>query len=97
MGTGTPPEEVEKTLKNDTDHKIKVVCVTQNETATGVTSHVEDIRKAMDAANHPALLFVDGVSSIASIDFRMDEWGVDCAISGSQKVLCYHLEWQLCV
>ena len=84
-GTGTPPEEVEKTLKADTDHKIKVVCVTQNETATGVTSHVEDIRKAMDASNHPALLFVDGVSSIASIDFRMDEWKVDCAISGSQK------------
>ena len=84
-GTGTPPEEVEKTLKADTDHKIKVVCVTQNETATGVTSHVEDVRKAIDAANHPALLFVDGVSSIASIDFRMDEWKVDCAISGSQK------------
>ena len=59
--------------------------MTQNETATGVTSNVEDIRKAMDAANHPALLFVDGVSSIASIDFKMDEWKVDCAISGSQK------------
>ena len=62
-----------------------------------VTSHVEDIRKAMDAANHPALLFVDGVSSIASIDFEMDEWGVDCAISGSQKGFIRHQAWRLCV
>ncbi len=84
-GTGTPPEDVEKILKADTNKEIKVVCVTQNETATGVTSHVKDIRDAIDSASHPALLFVDGVSSIASIDFKMDEWGVDCAISGSQK------------
>ena len=59
--------------------------VCHNETATGVTSDVAAIRKAMDAAGHPALLYVDGVSSIACIDFRMDEWGVDLAISGSQK------------
>ena len=84
-GTGTPPEEVEKVLKADTNKQYKAVCVTHNETATGVTSDVAAVRKAMDAASHPALLFVDGVSSIASLDFRMDEWGVDCAISGSQK------------
>ena len=84
-GTGTPPEDVEATLKADTNHEYKVVCVTHNETATGVTSDVLPVRQAIDAANHPAMLFVDGVSSIASIDFRMDEWGVDCAISGSQK------------
>ena len=72
--------------------------VTQNETATGVTSHVEDIRKAMDAANHPALLFVDGVSSIASIDFRMDEWKVDCAnFRLSERIYASFQEWQLCV
>ena len=84
-GAGTPPEDVEATLKADSKHKYKVVCVTQNETATGVTSDVAAVRKAIDVAGHPAMLFVDGVSSIASIDFRMDEWGVDCAISGSQK------------
>ena len=65
--------------------QIKAVLVTQNETATGVTSDVAGVRAALDAVNHPALLFVDGVSSIASIDFRMDEWGVDVAVSGSQK------------
>ncbi len=86
-GTGTPPEQVEEILTADKAHEYKVVCVTQNETATGVTSDVVAVRKAIDAANHPAMLFVDGVSSIASIDFRMDEWGVDCAISGSQKGL----------
>ncbi len=84
-GTGTPPEEVEKILKADSAHAYKAVCVTHNETATGVTSDVAAVRAAIDAAKHPALLFVDGVSSIASIDFRMDEWRVDCAISGSQK------------
>ena len=61
--------------------------VVQNETATGVTSDIAAVRRAMDAAKHPALLFVDGVSSIGSIDFRMDEWGVDGAITGSQKGL----------
>ena len=67
-GTGTPPEDIEKILKEDVNKEIKVVCVTQNETAL-VLPHVEDVRAAIDAANHPALLFVDGVSSIASIGF----------------------------
>ena len=58
-----------------------------NETATGVTSDIGAVRKAIDAAKHPALLFVDGVSSIGEIDFRMDEWKVDCAVTGSQKAL----------
>src|SRR3546814_2961333 len=61
--------------------------VVHNETATGVTSDVAAVRRAIDAARHPALLYVDGVSSIGSIDFRMDEWGVDLAITGSQKGL----------
>ncbi len=84
-GTGTPPEMVAEILSKDTAHAYKAVCVTHNETATGVTSDVAAVRKAIDANNHPALLFVDGVSSIASLDFRMSEWGVDVAIAGSQK------------
>src|SRR5579884_4012322 len=67
--------------------RIEEVLILHNETATGVTSDVAAVRRAMDAAKHPALLYVDGVSSIASIDFRMDEWGVDLAITGSQKGL----------
>ena len=65
----------------DKDHEIKAVLVTHNETATGVPTDVAAVRKAMDAAKHPALLFVDGVSSIACMDFRMDEWGVDVAVT----------------
>jgi len=84
-GMGIPVDKLEARLKEDTAHEIKAVLATHNETSTGVTSDIGGVRKAMDAANHPALLFVDGVSSIASIDFRMDEWGVDGAISGSQK------------
>lgn len=84
-GKGIPLDKLEARLKQDTDHEIKAVLATHNETATGVTSDIAGVRKAMDASNHPAFLFVDGVSSIASIDFRMDEWGVDGAISGSQK------------
>ena len=84
-GEGVPVEQYAEKLAADKDHKIKAVLVSQNETATGVTSDVAAVRKAMDDAGHPALLMVDGVSSIASIDFRMDEWGVDLAISGSQK------------
>ncbi len=84
-GKGIPVDDLEARLKADTDHQIKAVLATHNETATGVTSDIAGTRKAMDAAKHPALLFVDGVSSIASIDFRMDEWGIDAAISGSQK------------
>jgi len=84
-GKGIPLDRLEARLKEDTKHEIKAVLATHNETATGVTSDIGGVRKAMDAAGHPALLFVDGVSAIASIDFRMDEWGVDGAISGSQK------------
>lgn len=84
-GKGIPVDDLEQRLKADSAHEYKAVLATHNETATGVTSDIAGVRKAMDAANHPALLFVDGVSSIASIDFRMDEWGIDGAISGSQK------------
>jgi len=84
-GKGIPLDKIEARLKEDTHHEIKAVLATHNETATGVTSDIAGVRKAMNAANHPAFLFVDGVSSIASLDFRMDEWGVDGAISGSQK------------
>jgi alanine-glyoxylate transaminase/serine-glyoxylate transaminase/serine-pyruvate transaminase len=84
-GEGVPVEIFAEKLKADTTHSYKAVLVTHNETATGVTSDVGAVRKAMDAAHHPALLFVDAVSSLASIDFRMDEWGVDICVSGSQK------------
>jgi alanine-glyoxylate transaminase/serine-glyoxylate transaminase/serine-pyruvate transaminase len=84
-GEGTPVERYAERLAADKAHEIKAVLVCHNETATGVTSDVAAIRKAMDAVGHPALLYVDGVSSVACIDFRMDEWGVDLAISGSQK------------
>lgn len=84
-GEGVPVELYAERLAADKDHEIKAVLVCQNETATGVTSDVAAVRAALDAADHPAMLYVDGVSSIASIDFRMDEWGVDLAVSGSQK------------
>ncbi|UVK52261.1 aminotransferase class V-fold PLP-dependent enzyme [Mesorhizobium sp. AR02] len=84
-GTGVPLELYAERLKADKTHRIKAVFCTQNETATGVTSDVAGCRAVLDDANHPALLFVDGVSSIGSIDFRQEEWGVDCAVSGSQK------------
>ncbi|HEV2507354.1 MAG TPA: aminotransferase class V-fold PLP-dependent enzyme [Mesorhizobium sp.] len=84
-GTGVPVEIYAERLAADKEHRIKAVFCTHNETATGVTSDVAGVRKALDAAGHPALLFVDGVSSIGSIDFRQEEWGVDCAVSGSQK------------
>ena len=84
-GEGVPLDVCEARLKADKSHEIKAVLVCHNETATGVTSDVAGVREALDAARHPALLMVDGVSSIASIDFRMDEWGVDLAVSGSQK------------
>jgi alanine-glyoxylate transaminase/serine-glyoxylate transaminase/serine-pyruvate transaminase len=84
-GEATPPGVIEAALAADTAHRIQAVCVVHNETATGVTSDIAAVRAAMDAAKHPALLFVDGVSSIASLDFQMDAWGVDAAITGSQK------------
>jgi len=86
-GEGAPVERYLASLTADKQHKIKAVLVCQNETATGVTSDVAAIRKALDSARHPALLFVDSVSALASIDFRMDEWGVDVCVSGSQKGL----------
>jgi len=84
-GEGVPVAAYAERLKADRAHKIKAVLVTHNETATGVASDVAAVRRALDEAKHPALLFVDGVSSIASIDFRMEEWGVDIAVAGSQK------------
>ena len=86
-GTGANPESYHRELSNDKDHKIKAVLVCQNETATGVRSEVLAIRKILDDLDHPALLMVDGVSSVASYEFRMDDWGVDCVVSGSQKGL----------
>jgi alanine-glyoxylate transaminase/serine-glyoxylate transaminase/serine-pyruvate transaminase len=84
-GAGLPADRYEEILTADTGHRIKAVLATHNETATGVVSDIAAIRRAMDAAGHPALLLVDGVSSIGSMDFRMDEWGVDIAVTGSQK------------
>ena len=84
-GEGAPIERYAEALKADKAHEIKAVLFTHNETATGVTSDVAGMRRALDDARHPALLAVEGVSSIGSIDFRMDEWGVDLAVTGSQK------------
>ena len=84
-GAGVPVDEFERQLA--ADPTIKGVFVVHNETATGVTSDVAAVRRAMDAAGSTALLYVDGVSSVASIDFRQDEWGVDLAVTGSQKGL----------
>lgn len=84
-GEGLPADRYEEILTADKGHEIKAVLATHNETATGVKSDIAAVRRALDAAGHPALLFVDGVSSIASMDFRMDEWGVDVAVTGSQK------------
>ena len=84
-GKGVPLDEYREKLAADTNHEIKAVLATHNETATGVTSDIASIRRILDELGHPALLFVDGVSSVASIDFRMDEWGVDVIVSGSQK------------
>ena len=84
-GEGVPLDIYRQKLEADKDRKIKAVLVCHNETATGVTSDVAAVREILDDIEHPALLMVDGVSSIASIDFRMDEWGVDLAVCGSQK------------
>jgi alanine-glyoxylate transaminase/serine-glyoxylate transaminase/serine-pyruvate transaminase len=86
-GRGVPLERYAAVLEADTKREIRAVLACHNETATGVTSDVAGVRKILDSLDHPALLFADGVSSIASIDFRMDEWGVDCAVTGSQKGL----------
>lgn len=86
-GEGAPVDRIEEALVADQAHEIKGVMVVHNETATGVTSDVGAVRAAMDRARHPAFLYVDGVSSIGSLDFRMDEWKVDVAVTGSQKGL----------
>src|SRR3989442_7506443 len=78
---------IEERLKSDTRHSIKAVCVVHNEPSTGVTSNIAAVRRAIDAAKHPALLRVDTISGLASADYRHDEWGVDVTISGSQKGL----------
>ena len=84
---GVQAHMIEERLKADTQHSIRAVCVVHNETSTGVTSSVVAVRKAIDAAKHPALLMVDSISGLASADYRHDEWGVDVTISGSQKGL----------
>ncbi len=85
--TGADPRAIEARLREDKAHAIKAVCVVHNETATGVTSRVAEVRKAIDSADHPALFLVDTISSLASIDYRHDEWGVDVTVGGSQKGL----------
>src|SRR5579864_7616666 len=85
--SGVDANQIEQRLRADTKHEIKAVCVVHNETSTGVTSPIADVRKAIDTAAHPALLLVDTVSSLASLDFRHDEWGVDVTVTGSQKGL----------
>jgi len=84
---GVDPERIESLLSEDVRHSIKAVCVVHNETSTGVTSRIDEVRKAIDAARHPALLLVDTVSGLACADYRHDEWGVDVSVSGSQKGL----------
>jgi len=84
---GADPAAIGKRLSEDSGHTIKAVCVVHNETSTGVTSRIAEVRKAIDAAQHPALFMVDTISSLASIDYRHDEWGVDVTVAGSQKGL----------
>ena len=84
---GADPQAIEKRLRADTDKRVKAVAVVHNETSTGVTSRLAEVRQAIDAAKHPALYMVDTISSLASIDYRHDEWGVDVTVAGSQKGL----------
>jgi alanine-glyoxylate transaminase/serine-glyoxylate transaminase/serine-pyruvate transaminase len=85
--SGADAKAIEARLAQDKGHTIKAVCVVHNETSTGATSRIDEVRRAIDAARHPALLMVDTISSLASIDYRHDEWGVDVTVSGSQKGL----------
>jgi alanine-glyoxylate transaminase/serine-glyoxylate transaminase/serine-pyruvate transaminase len=85
--TGAQPDAIAARLGEDKSHAIKAVCVVQNETSTGCATPIDTIRAAIDQAGHPALLMVDTISSLASIDMRMDEWGVDVIVAGSQKGL----------
>jgi alanine-glyoxylate transaminase / serine-glyoxylate transaminase / serine-pyruvate transaminase len=84
---GADPAAIEARLADDKKHEIKAVCVVHNETSTGVTSRIADVRQAINRAGHPALFMVDTISSLASIDYRHDEWGVDVTVAGSQKGL----------
>ncbi|RJE82559.1 pyridoxal-phosphate-dependent aminotransferase family protein [Paracoccus onubensis] len=84
---GADADQIEQRLRADTEKKIKAVCVVHNETSTGSVSPIADVRRALDAVDHPALLMVDTISGLGSVDFRFDEWGVDVAVSGSQKGL----------
>jgi alanine-glyoxylate transaminase/serine-glyoxylate transaminase/serine-pyruvate transaminase len=84
---GVSPDDVEARLSEDQAHSIKAVMIVHNETSTGVTSRIAEVRRAMDHAHHPALLMVDTISSLASMDYRHDEWGVDVTVAGSQKGL----------
>lgn len=84
---GADADAIEARLKEDKNHEIKAVCVVHNETSTGCTSRIPEVRRAIDNAGHPALLMVDTISSLGSIDYRHDEWGVDVTVSGSQKGL----------
>jgi alanine-glyoxylate transaminase/serine-glyoxylate transaminase/serine-pyruvate transaminase len=84
---GADPEAIEKRLRADSAKTLKALCVVHNETSTGVTSRIAEVRKALDAAKHPALFMVDTISSLASMDYRHDEWGVDVTVAGSQKGL----------
>lgn len=86
-GDGADEERLAEVLKADVDKKIKAVCVVHNETTTGVTSDIPEVRKTMDSFSHPALLLVDGVSSIGALPFKFDDWRVDVAVTGSQKAL----------
>ncbi len=85
--SGADPSAIGERLRADSAHAIKAVCVVHNETSTGVASRIADVRAAIDAARHPALFMVDTISSLASIDYRHDEWGVDVTVAGSQKGL----------
>ena len=85
--TGADPQAIEARLRDDKEHRIKAVCVVHNETATGVVSSIGEVRRVIDAARHPALFLVDTISSLGSIDYRHDEWGVDVTVGGSQKGL----------
>src|SRR5262249_4727626 len=84
---GADPKVLEAKLAEDKSHKIKAVCVVHNETSTGVTTQIGALRAVIDKAKHPALFMVDTISSLASIDYRHDEWGVDVTVAGSQKGL----------
>src|SRR5207244_572884 len=84
---GADPEAIEKRLRADAQKRIKAVGLVHNETSTGVTSRIAEVRRAIDAAGHPALFMVDTISSLASMDYRHDEWGVDVTVAGSQKGL----------